>query len=98
MRGMDKQLYTTNEAAELLGVTPARVRQMVARDEIESEKMGRDRFITAQAIAAARLRKTSPGPTPKSLPITQTPATGQASASNGGATGTPKATKKGGKK
>jgi excisionase family DNA binding protein len=98
MRGMDKQLYTTNEAAELLGVTPARVRQMVARDEIESEKMGRDRFITAQAIAAARLRKTSPGPTAKSLPTTQKPATGQIRASNGGATGGAKATKKGGKK
>ncbi len=95
MRGMDKQLYTTNEAAELLGVTPARVRQMVARDEIESEKMGRDRFITAQAIAAARLRKTSPGPTAKSAPTTQKPATGAAGASNGGATVAAKATKKG---
>jgi excisionase family DNA binding protein len=75
MRGMDKQLYTTNEAAELLGVTPARVRQMVARDEIESEKMGRDRFITAQAIAAARQRKTAPGPTPKANGATKKPAT-----------------------
>ena len=56
-------LYTTNEAAEQLGVTPARVRQMVARDEIESVKMGRDRFITAEAIEAARQRKTKPGPT-----------------------------------
>jgi len=74
MPGMDKQLYTTNEAAELLGVTPARVRQMVARNEIESEKMGRDRFITAKAIATARQRKTSPGPVPK-LPGTEKRAT-----------------------
>jgi excisionase family DNA binding protein len=87
MRGMDKQLYTTNEAAELLGVTPARVRQMVARDEIESEKMGRDRFITAQAIAAARQRKTSPGPVPKSAPATPKLATGHASAKDGVSTG-----------
>ncbi len=94
MRGMDKQLYTTNEAAELLGVTPARVRQMVARDEIESEKMGRDRFITAQAIAAARLRKTSPGPTAKSAPTTQKPATGRIRASNGTSTGKKKGVKK----
>jgi excisionase family DNA binding protein len=58
-----KTLYTTNEAAALLDVTPARVRQMVARGEIESEKMGRDRFITAAAIEGAKGRKTKPGPT-----------------------------------
>ena len=65
MRGMDKHLYTTNEVVGLPGVTPARVRQMVARDEIKSEKMGRDRFITAKTIAAAQQRKTSPGPVAK---------------------------------
>ena len=81
---MDKQLYTTNEAAKLLGVTPARVRQMVARDEIESEKMGRDRFITPQAIAVAQLRKTSPGPVP--APAPQTRATARKNASNGTST------------
>jgi excisionase family DNA binding protein len=59
-----KTLYTTNEAAALLDVTPARVRQMVARGEIASEKMGRDRFITAEAIEEARRRKTTPGPAP----------------------------------
>lgn len=65
IRGMSTELYTTAEAAGLLGVTPARVRQMVAREEIASVKMGRDRFITAAAIAEARQRKTKPGPTPK---------------------------------
>ncbi len=65
---MSETLYTTNEAAAALGVTPARVRQMVARDEIASVKMWRDRFITAQAIAAAQQRKTSPGPVPKAKP------------------------------
>ena len=62
---MDPKLYTTNEAAARLDVTPGRVRQMVARGEIESVKMGRDRFITAAAIAEAQQRKTKPGPTPK---------------------------------
>ncbi len=65
---MNETLYTTNEAAAALGVSPARVRQMVARDEIASVKMGRDRFITAQAIAVAKQRKTSPGPVPKAKP------------------------------
>jgi excisionase family DNA binding protein len=59
-----KTLYTTTEAAALLDVTPARVRQMVARGEIASEKMGRDRFITPGAIAEAKRRKTKPGPAP----------------------------------
>jgi excisionase family DNA binding protein len=63
-----KTLYTTNEAAALLDVTPARVRQMVARGEIESEKLGRDRFITAKAIEEAKGRKTKPGPTPAAKP------------------------------
>jgi excisionase family DNA binding protein len=62
---MSRNLYTTNEAADLLGVTPARVRQMVARGEVESEKLGRDRFITAEAIETAKHRKTSPGPMAK---------------------------------
>lgn len=82
---MSKNLYTTNEAADLLGVTPARVRQMVARDEIPSEKLGRDRFITVEAINEAKHRKTRPGPTPQ--PKAQKPATGQKNATNGRSTG-----------
>jgi excisionase family DNA binding protein len=73
-----KTLYTTNEAAALLDVTPARVRQMVARGEIESEKMGRDRFITPAALEEARRRKTKPGPTPSAK------ANGAAQAKKGG--------------
>lgn len=64
--------YTTNEAAVLLGLSAARVRQMVARGEIASEKFGRDRFVTAAAIEEARKRKTKPGPVPKTLAQTST--------------------------
>lgn len=57
--------YTTNEAAIELGVTSARVRQMILNGELEAEKFGRDLMITAEALDAARARKTAPGPEPK---------------------------------
>ncbi len=95
---MSRNLYTTNEAANLLGVTPARVRQMVARGEVESEKLGRDRFITAEAIETARQRKTSPGPaarTPGKVSTANKAATAPASGSNAALTAAVKAKKKG---
>jgi excisionase family DNA binding protein len=62
---MDKTAYTTAEAAAKLGVTPARVRQMVLAGVLEAEKFGRDLVISADAIAVAEQRKTKPGPAPK---------------------------------
>jgi excisionase family DNA binding protein len=61
---MDKN-YTTAEAAVELGVTPARVRQMVLDGLLEAEKFGRDLVISAKALTAAKHRKTKPGPAPK---------------------------------
>jgi excisionase family DNA binding protein len=61
---MGKMLYTTNEAADELGVTSARVRQMILKGELEAEKFGRDLVITAEAVAEAKNRKTTPGPSP----------------------------------
>jgi excisionase family DNA binding protein len=63
---MSKRYYTTAEAAAELGVTPARVRQMVLNSELEAEKFGRDLMIAAEALVPARSRKTTPGPQPKS--------------------------------
>ncbi len=38
-------LYTTEAAAEFLGVTPARIRQLILEGRILSEKYGRDHLI-----------------------------------------------------
>jgi excisionase family DNA binding protein len=62
---MSQDRFTTNETAARLGVTPARVRQMIIKGEIESEKFGRDRVISAKALKAAMNRKTKPGPAPR---------------------------------
>lgn len=65
---MSKQAYTTGQAAAELGVTPARVRQMVLDGLLPAEKFGRDLAISADGIALARQRKTAPGPKPKVKP------------------------------
>jgi excisionase family DNA binding protein len=36
----EEEWITTQEAAERLGVTPARIRQMVAENQISARKMG----------------------------------------------------------
>jgi excisionase family DNA binding protein len=59
-----EQTFTTTEAAEMLGVTTARIRQMVLAGEIEGEKRGRDLLIPKSQIEKAKARKTKPGPKP----------------------------------
>jgi excisionase family DNA binding protein len=61
---MQKILFTTAEAADTLGVTAARVRQMILKGELAAEKFGRDLMITAKAVAEAKKRKKTPGPSP----------------------------------
>jgi len=39
------RFYTTESAAEYLGVTPARVRQLIMEGRLKSEKYGRDHLI-----------------------------------------------------
>lgn len=62
---MAKTLYTTAEAADELGVTAGRVRQMILDGELAAEKLGRDLLIKAEDITAAKSRKTMPGPAPQ---------------------------------
>lgn len=63
--GKPKSFFTTAQAAEALGVTPGRVRQMIVDAQLEAEKVGRDLLIPAGALAQAKRRKTTPGPTKK---------------------------------
>lgn len=40
-----KNYFTTTEAAEFLGVTPSRIRQLILENRLKSEKCGRDHLI-----------------------------------------------------
>jgi excisionase family DNA binding protein len=62
---MGKTTYTTSEAADVLGVTVGRVRQLVIDGTLQAEKFGRDLVITAEALETARQRKTTRGRVPK---------------------------------
>ena len=64
MAGM-KDSYTTEEAAEYLGVTVGRVRQMIVDGLLKTERFGRAHVIRLDALEAARSRRTKPGPAPK---------------------------------
>lgn len=59
---MNKKFYTSKQAAELLGITDARIRQMAIAGEIEHERFGRALMITDKGIEQAKVRKTQPGP------------------------------------
>ena len=62
---MDKTL-TTKEAAERLGVSAARVRQMVLGGRLPAEKFGRDLMIKESDLSLVEDRK--PGRPPKPQP------------------------------
>lgn len=46
------KLYTTAEAATYLGVSTARVRQLIAEKRIMAEKLGRDHIINEISLIA----------------------------------------------
>ncbi len=90
---MSRKTFTANEAAAELGVSSARVRQMVVDGSLPVSRFGRALVISAEALEQAKQRKTKPGPAPKT-PGTNKRATGKARGSNGASAGK----KKGGKK
>lgn len=57
-------LLTTLEAADKLGVTPGRVRQMIVDGQLPATKMGRDNFIKESDLKLVENRKV--GRPPKS--------------------------------
>jgi excisionase family DNA binding protein len=63
-----KETYTTQEAADALGVSSARVRQLILDGILKTERFGRAHVITREAIETARQRQTTPGPPPKTKP------------------------------
>ncbi len=90
------KLLSSTEAAARLGLSVARVQTFIWEGRLPAVKVGRSYAIDEDDLKLLADRST--GRPPKSLPATQKRATGHASASNGGATGAAKATKKGGKK
>ena len=61
--------YTTEHAAELLGVTASRVRQLISEGRLKSEKYGRDHLIQDADLVeyTERGRKKRGRPTRKDL-------------------------------
>lgn len=50
------QTFTTKEAAEKLGITPARVRQLVLAGQLPAEKFGRDLVIHESDLESVKDR------------------------------------------
>ena len=53
---MDKVYLTTQDAASRLGVTTARVRQLISSGRLAAHRWGRDWQIDARSVEAARHR------------------------------------------
>lgn len=75
------ETLTTKEAAERLGVTAARVRQMVLSNQLPAEKFGRDLVIKASDLELVANRPI--GRPPKQPTTSEKRARGQMRASNG---------------
>ena len=59
------KLFTTEMAATYLGVTAARVRQLILEERLESEKYGRDHLISEDALKQYELNGRKKGGRPR---------------------------------
>ncbi|MGI8542158.1 MAG: helix-turn-helix domain-containing protein [Aridibacter sp.] len=60
---MSDNLLSTNQAAEILGVTPIRVRALIRDKRLPAQKIGRDYVIKESDLKLVKVRK--PGRPPK---------------------------------
>jgi excisionase family DNA binding protein len=79
---MDKETLTTEEAAHRLGVTTARVRQMIIAGRLPAQRFGRSHVIVASDLELIKDR--SPGRPPGKVSTAKKAATAKPPA-NGGA-------------
>jgi excisionase family DNA binding protein len=54
-------LMTTQQAAELLEVTPVRVRQLIAEGQLKSQKAGRDHLLEESEVARLKQNRRPSG-------------------------------------
>jgi excisionase family DNA binding protein len=57
-------LITTKSAAEILGVTPVRVRQLIQQGQLLAEKHGRDHLLNKEAVQRFNRHGRRPGGRP----------------------------------
>jgi len=57
-------LITTKKAAEILGVTPVRVRQLIHQGQLAAEKHGRDHLLDKEAVQQFNRHGRRPGGRP----------------------------------
>jgi excisionase family DNA binding protein len=62
---VSEKTFTTNQAAQELGVTPVRVRAMIRAGRLIAEKFGRDYIIKESNLELVRGRKTGRPSKPK---------------------------------
>ena len=60
-------LITTKNAAEILGVTPVRVRQLIQQGQVRSEKHGRDHLLREDEVRQFNRHGRRPGGRPPKI-------------------------------
>jgi len=53
--------YTTTECAKLLGISQARVRQLILNNQLRAKKMGRDWIIEKEDVEKFSTQRRKPG-------------------------------------